>query len=34
MSNIRTFVMDVSSLDLGPERRMPWDPEWGTPMKP
>jgi Tol biopolymer transport system component len=34
MSNIRTFVMDVSSLDLGPERRVPWDPEWGTPMKP
>jgi Tol biopolymer transport system component len=33
MSNIRTFVMDVSSLDIGPEKRLPWDPSWGTPMK-
>jgi Tol biopolymer transport system component len=32
MSNIRTFVMDVSSLDIGPERRVPWNPDWGTPM--
>lgn len=32
MSNIRTFVMDVSSLDIGPDRRVPWDPAWGTPM--
>ena len=32
MSNIRTFVMDVSSLDIGPERRVPWDPKWGEPM--
>jgi Tol biopolymer transport system component len=33
MSNIRTFVMDVSSLDVGPDRRVPWDPQWGTPME-
>lgn len=33
MSNIRTFVMDVSSLDIGPDRRVPWDPNWGEPMK-
>lgn len=32
MSNIRTFVMDVSSLDVGPARRIRWDPKWGTPM--
>jgi len=32
MSGIRTFVMDISSLDVGPERRVPWDPAWGTPM--
>lgn len=32
MSNIRTFVMDVSSLGLGPEKRVPWDPSWGEPM--
>jgi hypothetical protein len=33
MSGIRTFVMDVSSLNLGPERRVAWDPNWGTPMQ-
>jgi Tol biopolymer transport system component len=33
MSNLRTFVMDVSSLDLGPGKRVPWDPKWGEPMK-
>lgn len=32
MAGIRTFVMDVSSLDIGPDRRVPWDPGWGTPM--
>lgn len=32
MSNIRTFIMDVSSLDIGPERRIRWDPTWGEPM--
>ncbi|MCC7329746.1 MAG: PD40 domain-containing protein [Gammaproteobacteria bacterium] len=32
MSDIRTFVMDVSSLGLGPERRVPWNPGWGQPM--
>lgn len=32
MSGIRTFVMDVSSLDVGPDRRVAWDPAWGTPM--
>lgn len=28
-SNIRTFVMDVSSLDLGKEHYVPFDPSWG-----
>ncbi len=32
MSGIRTFVMDVSSLDVGPDRRVPFDPKWGKPM--
>jgi Tol biopolymer transport system component len=32
MGKIRTFVMDVSSLEVGPERRVPWDPTWGAPM--
>ena len=32
LGRIRTFVMDVSSLDVGPERRVPFDPEWGQPM--
>lgn len=31
-SGIRTFVMDVSSLDLGPENFVPFDPGWGEPM--
>jgi Tol biopolymer transport system component len=34
MSDIRTFVMDLSSLDIGPERRVDWNPEWGQPMLP
>lgn len=34
MQGIRTYVMDVSSLDIGPERRVPWDPAWGQPFKP
>lgn len=33
MSGIRTFVMDVSSLDIGPERYVPFDPDWGEPMR-
>ncbi len=32
MSDIRTFVMDISSLNLGPEHRVPWNPAWGQPM--
>jgi hypothetical protein len=24
--------MDVSSLDIGPDRRVAWNPDWGTPM--
>ncbi len=33
MSGIRTFVMDVSSLDIGPDRYVPFDPGWGEPMR-
>jgi Tol biopolymer transport system component len=29
---IRTFVMDVSSLNLGPENVIPFDPTWGELM--
>jgi len=29
----RTFVMDVSSLDIGPENYTPFNPEWGEPMR-
>jgi hypothetical protein len=25
--------MDVTSLDLGADKRVPWDPKWGEPMK-
>ena len=32
MKGIRTYVMDVSSLDLGAEHRVPFDPGWGRPM--
>lgn len=32
-SNIRTFVMDVSSLDVGPENFVPFDTSWGQPME-
>lgn len=32
MQGIRTFVMDVSSLDLGHEHYVPFDPSWGKPM--
>jgi TolB protein len=33
MSNIRVFVMDVSSLDLGRKHYIPFNPAWGQPMK-
>jgi Tol biopolymer transport system component len=33
MSGIRTFVMDVSSLNVGPDRRVSFDPSWGKPMQ-
>jgi len=33
MRGIKTFVMDVSSLGLGPENYKPLDPAWGEPMK-
>jgi len=32
MSNLRTFVMDVSSLGIGPENYAPLDPSWGQPV--
>lgn len=32
MGNIRTHVMDVSSLDLGKENYVPFDPTWGEAM--
>lgn len=31
-TGFRTRIMDVSSLDIGPDKRVPWNPEWGTPM--
>ncbi|MFO1426085.1 MAG: hypothetical protein U1F11_03750 [Steroidobacteraceae bacterium] len=34
MQGLRTFVMDVSSLDIGPQRRVKWDPAWGEPVAP
>jgi hypothetical protein len=33
MGGIRTFVMDVSSLNLGKENYMPFDPSWGKKME-
>ena len=30
--HMRTYVMDVSSLDLGAENYVPFNPEWGEPM--
>jgi Tol biopolymer transport system component len=33
MQGIRTFVMDVSSLGLGREHAVPFDPAWGRPME-
>ncbi len=32
MQGIRTFVMDVSSLGIGPENAVPFNPSWGEPM--
>ena len=32
MAGIRTHIMDVSSLNLGPEHRQPLDPSWGEAM--
>lgn len=32
MQGIRTFVMDVSSLGIGPENAVPFDPSWGEPV--
>lgn len=32
MSNIKTFIMDVSSLNLGPENYVPFNPKWGEAM--
>jgi len=29
---IRTHVMDVSSLNIGPESAVPYDPTWGEAM--
>lgn len=31
-ASIRTHIMDVSSLNIGPENAVPYDPEWGEPM--
>ncbi|MCB2109150.1 MAG: PD40 domain-containing protein [Rhodobacteraceae bacterium] len=33
MTGIRTFVMDVSSLGLGPENYVAWDPNWGEAVE-
>ena len=33
MAGIRTHIMDVSSLNLGPEHYQPLDPGWGEPMR-
>jgi hypothetical protein len=30
--NFRTNIMDVSSLDVGPENYTPFDTSWGEPM--
>ena len=32
-TGIRTFIMDVSSLDVGPDKAVPYDPEWGKAME-
>ena len=32
MQGIRTYMMDVSSLNLGTEHRVPFDPNWRKPM--
>lgn len=34
MAGIKTFVMDVSSLNYGPENYVKWDPKWGEAMQP
>jgi hypothetical protein len=31
-ASIRTHIMDVSSLNIGPEKAVPFDPTWGEPM--
>lgn len=31
-AGIRTHIMDVSSLQLGPGNKVPYDPSWGEPM--
>jgi len=31
-AGIRTHVMDVSTLNIGPENAVPFDPAWGEPM--
>jgi hypothetical protein len=31
-ANFRTYIMDVSSLDVGPEKYTPFDTSWGEPM--
>ncbi|MDP6414898.1 MAG: hypothetical protein QGG54_07725 [Gammaproteobacteria bacterium] len=31
-ASIRTHIMDVSSLNIGPENAVPYDPTWGEPM--
>lgn len=32
MAGIKTHIMDVSSLEIGPENYEPLNPEWGRPM--
>lgn len=34
MRNIRVFVMDTTSLDVGAARYVPFSPDWGRPMAP
>ena len=33
MAGIKTHIMDVSSLEIGPENYEPLNPEWGRPMQ-
>jgi hypothetical protein len=33
MAGLFTYVMDISSLGLGPEKYEPLNPKWGQPMK-